>query len=78
MENALPESDGAMDKVIEAISKVDRVIDQAAIGKARIASNLDLAVKVGQAIRDADLGDDSNRLLDAVIPVVQKLRALVA
>ena len=67
-----------MDKIIEAIQKVDRVLDQAGIGKARLAANLDLAVKVGQAIRDADLGNDSNRLLDAAIPVVQKLRALVA
>lgn len=67
-----------MDKLIELLGKLNRILDQIGIGRERAASNLDMAIKIADAVRSADIGNDTNRLIDAVTPVLQKARSLVA
>lgn len=64
-------------KIIEFLGKVSRVLDQVAVGQGRAGRNVDTAVKIIQAARAANIGNDTNALLDALLPVAQKTQLIL-
>lgn len=66
-----------MDKVLEFLSKVSRGEDQALIGLTRFSHNVDAALKILQASREADLGPETNAVVEKLIEIGKKLQVIV-
>lgn len=63
--------------VVEALQKVSDVEDQVLVGAVRVSRNVETGVKVLQAIRAADLGEDANAVLDKLIEIAEKAQLIV-
>ena len=66
-----------MNQILDALTKVSDFEDQVLIGENRVQSNIDTAIKILQASREADLGPTSNQIADALIEIAQKLKLIV-
>lgn len=66
-----------MEEVIKALAKVEHVEDAVLVGKARVASNVKLAITLLNAAKQADVGPQSNELIDALLAVANKLQTIV-
>lgn len=65
-----------MEQIVEFLQKTAHVEDQILVGLTRASNNIDLAIKIIQTLRAANLGKDSNAVLDALLPVAVKLQAI--
>jgi len=63
--------------IIETLQKIEGFEDQAIVGLVRTSNTLDTVIKVLQSIRAADLGPDSNAIVDELIKVGQKAQVIV-
>lgn len=62
--------------LIEVLNKVSDVLKQAIVGRVRVVENIETGVKIAQALRDADLGNDSNAVMDEVIVIARQVQQL--
>ncbi len=62
--------------VLEAIQQAVAVEDQVLVGRVRVVDGIQYGVKFLQAVRGADLGNDTNAIVDALIVFGQKLEQI--
>lgn len=66
-----------MNEVINALGKVEHVEDAILVGLGRASGNIKLAIALLNAGKQANVGDDTNALIDALLGVANKLQAIV-
>lgn len=66
-----------MNQIIDALNKVSDFEDQVLIGENRVQRNIDTAIKILLASREADLGPSSNQVVDALVVIAKKLKQIV-
>jgi hypothetical protein len=65
-----------MDKIIELLQKAERLLEQGAIGKARLVKNVQFARRILVAARAEDLGEETNKVADELIVLADKVLLL--
>ncbi len=66
-----------MSQILDTLKQVEHAEDQTLIGLNRLSPNIDAAVKLLQACRTADLGNDANAVLDELVVIAQKFQQIV-
>jgi len=65
------------DNILDALKKVSGFEDQVLVGEDRVQRNIDTAIKILQASREADLGPSANAIADALIEIAEKGKLIV-
>lgn len=63
--------------VLESLQKVSDVEDQILVGAVRVSRNVATGVEILKAIRQANLGDDANAVLDKLVEIAEKAQQIV-
>ena len=66
-----------MNEILDALTKVSNFEDQVLVGEDRIQDNVDVALKVLNASKEANLGPNATQVVDALILIAQKLKQIV-
>jgi hypothetical protein len=65
-----------MNEIVTYLQKVEHPLDQVVIGITRASKTLDTVGKVLASIRAANLGPDSNAVVDELIKITSKLQVI--
>ena len=66
-----------MNEIVTFLQKLENPLDQTVVGLVRTSKTLDTVAKVLASIRAADLGPDSNAVVDELIKLVSKTQVIV-
>ena len=65
-----------MNQIVEALQKAEHPLDQVLVGAVRVSRTIHAATKVCETLRAADLGEDSNAILDELIVLLGKAQLI--
>ncbi len=66
-----------MNDIVTFLQKAEHPLDQVVVGLVRTAKTHDTVAKVLASVRAADLGPDSNAVVDELIKLVSKTQVIV-
>jgi hypothetical protein len=66
-----------MNEIVTYLQKLEHPLDQTVVGLVRASKTLDTIGKVLASIRAADLGPDSNAVVDELIKINSKVQVIV-
>jgi uncharacterized membrane protein len=66
-----------MNDIVTFLQKAEHPMDQVVVGLVRASRTTDTIIKVLQSVKAADLGTDSNAVIDELIVIANKFLAIV-